>query len=142
MKIRTVYLSLLVALGVIAFQPNGADASRLYDADGNYIKGGSSVPFSMKLSCGECHVVSRWTRTGGRYERPGKDEFGDVGRTFLAEKTQLGSVSETYSVPYPRHGVTKGFHFQMGRNVPWDQVQKDFYKLPEFTSSPGMYGKY
>ena len=134
MKIRTVYLSVLVALGVIALLPMGAHSSPLRDADGNFIKADSNTPFSMKKSCGECHDISRWTLSGGRYERPGA-----TGRTFLAEKTHSG---ETYSVPYPQHGVTLGFHFQMGRNVPWDKVQKDFYKLPEFTSSPGMYGKY
>ena len=81
-------------------------------------------PYSPKQTCGFCHEYeSNWT---------------------LASKTHWnrdGSV-QTYDVPYPQHGVSAGYHFQQGRNISWDDTKQDFYHVPEFTSSAGMYGKY
>ena len=45
-------------------------------------------------------------------------------------------------IPYPKHGVSAGYHFQQGRNISWSDPQRSFYSLPGFTSSPGMFGKY
>ncbi|MBZ0155393.1 MAG: hypothetical protein K8I29_04155 [Alphaproteobacteria bacterium] len=50
------------------------------------------------------------------------------------------------SDPYPQHGVSAGYHFQQGRNVSWNSnnanAQRSFYKVQNFTSSTGMYGKF
>lgn len=108
----------------------------LTDANNAYIKTGTNIPYSPKLTCtpspaGTCHkgyaTVFNLTSV---YE-------SDI--AFATKDHGPGTPS--YQVPYPKHGVTAGYH-QMGRNVGWGAVQRDFYKLFAFTSSPGMYGKY
>ncbi|MBI5741353.1 MAG: hypothetical protein HZA16_11635 [Nitrospirae bacterium] len=92
----------------------------LKNASGGAIAPGSTTPYSPKATCGECH----------NYE---SDE--------MSVMKQQGS-NEAYDVPVPEHGVTAGYHFQQGRNLPWDSDQRSYYGLPAFTSSPGMAGKY
>ncbi|MFZ5997489.1 MAG: hypothetical protein ACOYW7_08380 [Nitrospirota bacterium] len=131
----------VVAIGLIGLSAEIAGAATLKDADGNGIQPGTSTPYSPKQTCGNCHVAGRpydkWTvlwdtmnLTGtGRYEM-------DV---ELVTKSHSG---ETYQVPAPKHGISAGYHFQQGRNVAWGNTQRNFYSLPGFTSSPGMYGKF
>jgi len=51
-----------------------------------------------------------------------------------------GAGTTPYAVPYPRHGISASYHFQQGRAAPWGSVQRNYYGLPDFTSSPGMFG--
>ena len=95
----------------------------LKDADGITVAVGSTTPYSPKQTCGTsaCH----------NYESD----------TALAVKNH-GTGLATYEVPYPQHGVTAGYHFQQGRNLDWNDAQREFFHQANFTSSGGMYGKY
>ena len=95
----------------------------MLDANGESVMV-SGKPYSPKMTCGKCH----------NYES----------HIDHAIKTQVRRSGEevSYSVPFPLHGVTAGYHFQQGRNLYWNQTARDYYKLASFTSSPGMYGKY
>lgn len=138
---RLLFLVLLILAGLIDVVPDLAQAATLKDADGNNIAAGSSTPYSPKQTCGNCHIAGqpydKWTvlwktlgLTGtGRYEM-------DIDRVT---KSHGGAE---YDVPYPKHGISAGYHFQQGKNVAWGDTQRNFYGLPAFTSSPGMYGKY
>jgi hypothetical protein len=93
----------------------------LKDAAGLDITVGSTTPYSPKQTCGVCH----------NYESD----------TAVAVKNH-GTGQATYEVPYPQHGVTAGYHFQQGRNLNWNDAQREFFHQANFTSSGGMYGKY
>lgn len=105
----------------------------LYDADGNSVQGGTNTPYSPKRTCGLCHpyetsniLYANKDHGPDSYSYPGENSGGMSG----------------YNVLYPEHGISAGFHFQQGRSTPWGDIQRDYYKLASFTSSPGMYGKY
>ena len=109
----------------------------LLDANGNYLNASSTAPYSPKQTCivGGCHgPLAAVHGVGNIYETNWE----------LAAKTQWSrdGVEISYEVPYPANGISAGYHFQQGRNVEWGAVQQDFYHVPEFTSSSGMYGKY
>ncbi len=133
-------LSVLAATGLIMSLGFEAYAYRLSDmvlrdANGVAIAPGSSTPYSPKQTCGavECHidmVKSYGMSSGNVYE----SDIGYAGKDH-------GAGTLPYTVPYPKHGVSAGFHFQKGRNIPWSRTQRDYYGLPDFTSSSGMYGK-
>lgn len=116
----------LIGLGVQAYAAHTGGNVQLRDAAGLAIGAGSTAPYSPKKTCGAagCHdYESAWD---------------------TAVKTQVNSsgAKVTYEVPYPQHGVSSGYHFQQGRNIDWDDAQRAVYKVANFTSSPGMYGKY
>jgi len=100
--------------------PHTSDIT-LMSAAGTTVSNG--VPYSPKQTCGTaaCH----------NYESS----------VALATKNN-GSGQPTYQVPYPQHGVTAGYHFQQGRNLSWDNAQREYFHQADFTSSGGMYGKY
>jgi dTDP-4-dehydrorhamnose 3,5-epimerase-like enzyme len=125
-KNRLWLLIALVAIGLIGYASIGFahEAVTLKDAAGNAIQGGSSTPYSPKQTCGGCHDYESDPVIISKHQR-----FAD-------------GTTESYNVIAPKHGVTKGFHFQQGRDVPWGDTQRNFYKVPGFTSSPGMWGKY
>jgi hypothetical protein len=127
-KNRLWLLIAIVAIGLIGMYAMPSDAAHpnvtLKDVDGNVIVGGSSVPYSPKKTCGECHNYESNPVTIAKHQR-----FAD-------------GTEESYNVIAPKNGVTAGFHSHQGRNVPWGDTQRNFYKLDGFTSSPGMYGKY
>ena len=109
---------------------------RLKDANGNNVTNG--VPYSPRMTCGttSCHQsIADSYGIGNIYE-------GNV--TANATKYHYYNVDHSYSynVPYPVHGVTAGYHFQQGRNHDWGDDQRNFYGVPSFTSSGGMWGKY
>ncbi len=110
----------------------------LRDADGNLITVGSNIPYSPKQTCGtgQCHDT-----IAARY---GLNNIYEHNTLYATKDHGTGSPSYTnpYDVPYPEHGVTAGFHFQQGRSTPWGDIQRNYYGLASFTSSPGMYGKY
>jgi hypothetical protein len=112
---------LLATTPTLAAHPGGDVPLR--SASGAVISAGSNVPMSPKQTCGGCHA----------YE-------GDPG-VAVKQQTVQGTAGTPYSVPYAQHGVSAGFHFQQGMNVPWGDTQRAFYGQPTFTSSPGMYGK-
>lgn len=135
MKTRNVWL-LLIAIAVVAvavgYAPPGYAAHStgvvvLKDAAGNAIVVGSSTPYSPKQSCGTtgCHNYESDVATVTKDHGPG---------------------TPAYNVLAPGHGVSASFHVQQGRNISWtsdnNNAQRSFYGLPNFTSSPGMYGKY
>lgn len=125
------FLTLMTAVGLAgaaattanALHPFGINVD-LRDANGALVSV-TGLPYSPKQTClTACHnYESHWT---------------------TATKTHLNrnGTAQSYDVPYPQHGVSAGYHFQQGKNVPWNATQQDFYHVPEFTSSPGMYGKY
>lgn len=96
----------------------------LLDADGNPVVAGSATPYSPKRTCGRCHA----------YESDPTQ--------VTKQQTVGGTANAPYDVKVPAHGVSAGFHFQQGMNVAWGDAQRSFYKVPSFTSSPGMIGKY
>ena len=131
-------LALAVGMGVLqgaalcAVHPD----VRLKAADGSDVTDG--VPYSPKQTCGltSCHAsIAQAYGIGNIYE-------GNVTANATKEHYYSGLHSYTDKVPYPVHGVTAGYHFQQGRNLDWGDVQREFYGLPSFTSSGGMYGKY
>ena len=106
----------------------------LRDGQGVPIVPGSNTPYSPKQTCGivGCHIdmVRSFGMTSGNiYE-------SDVAS---ATKDQ-GPGTSPYEDPYPRHGVSAGYHFQTGRNVPWGDTQRNYYRDLAFTGSPGMFG--
>jgi hypothetical protein len=120
------FMIALAAIGLIGYASLGYGAHTpgaviLKDADGLDIAPGSSTPYSPKQTCGVCH----------NYESD----------TAVAVKNH-GTGLPTYEVPYPKHGVTAGYHFQQGRNLDWGDAQREFFHQADFTSSGGMYGKY
>lgn len=140
-SMRWPLLLLLLAIGLLVAAPHLADAATLKDADGINIVPGTSTPYSPKQTCGNCHIGGRpydkWTVLWNTLALTG------TGRYEMDIDTAIKSHSgETYAVPYPKHGVSAGYHFQQGRNVSWGDTQRNFYGLAAFTSSPGMYGKY
>jgi hypothetical protein len=96
----------------------------LMDADGNPIVARSATPYSPKQTCGRCHT----------YESD---------PTIVSKQQTVGGVANApYDVRVPAHGASAGFHFQQGMNAAWGDTQRTFYRVPSFTSSPGMVGKY
>ena len=124
-KSRLLYFMIaLMAIGLIGYASPGYGAHTggdvpLLNADGAAVSG--STPYSPKQTCGVCH----------NYESD----------TAVAIKDH-GTGLPTYEVPYPKHGVTAGYHFQQGRNLDWGDAQREFFHQANFTSSGGMYGKY
>jgi hypothetical protein len=112
---------LLAAPGIAGAHPFDI---ALVDADGNPVVAGSATPYSPKQTCGRCHVY----------------ESDPVAVT--KQQTVAGTANPSYDVRVPSHGASAGFHFQQGMNVAWGDAQRSFYKVPSFTSSPGMVGKY
>lgn len=114
-----------VAVGLmgasISYAVHTGGSVTLKASDGTDIGVGSQTPYSPKQSCGVCH----------NYESD----------AALATKDH-GAGTASYQVPYPRHGVTAGYHFQQGRNLDWGDRQREYYHVPNFTSSGGMYGKH
>lgn len=135
MSIFMAVLSAVMLVGGAAFAAHTGGQVVLMDAAGNFISGGTTSAYSPKTTCGTtgCHAQYILNR--------GLSGLSNIyeGSPAVATKTQSGA---SYDVSYPQHGVTAGYHFQQGRNVPWGSTQKSYYGLPAFTSSPGMYGKY
>lgn len=142
----------LLALGSQAYAGDHPANVTLLDANGVDVAT-SGLPYSPKVTCSTgtpakfCH--------GGIASGVGSDNAyatgADAGREYVYEgswitatKTQFNrdGVKYSYDVPFPLHGVTAGYHFQQGRNIPWDDTQRAFYHVPEYTSSAGMYGKF
>ena len=96
----------------------------LKDVDGNTIMAGTNKVYSPKKTCGECHD----------YESGAAD--------VQKQQTVGGTANAPYNVKVATHGASAGYHFQQGMNVAWGDTQRTFYKVPSFTSSPGMVGKY
>ena len=126
----------LVLAGVVIIEVHAYPVSEivLRDVNGIAIVPGSSTPYSPKQTCGtvNCHVdmVRSFGLTSGNvYES---------GAAYAAK--DHGSGGSVYQVPYATHGVSAGYHFQSGRNASWSQVQRDYYQVPAFTSSPSLYG--
>jgi hypothetical protein len=144
MNIRKLWLLpiTILAIGlVIGFAPTAYAQvvhpdTPLLDASGNPIAVGSNTPYSPKQTCNSpaagCHTAA------DNMTKYGVSNFYEDGIGF-AVKVQTGA---TYTVPYPLHGVTAGYHFQQGRNLSWGEHQKEYYHVQLFTSSGGMYGKY
>lgn len=130
----------IAALGlVIGFAPPAYTAhpdTPLLDAAGVPIAVGSNTPYSPKMTCNSpaigCHTAA------DNMMKYGISNLYEDGIGFAA-KVQTGA---SYTVPYPLHGVTAGYHFQQGRSLSWGEHQKEYYHVPQFTSSGGMYGKY
>lgn len=169
MKKTIRYLAVAGTIGLLSFGSqaygahSGGDVS-LRDVDGLAIdaSGGSTAPYSPKQTCARlCHpdAASADPAEVAFANSPycadplhaadcaaGVDYTGhDYESDFaLAAKTQINRNGDvrSYNVPYPQHGVSSGYHFQQGRNMPWIQDQRDYYHQAEFTSSSGMYGKY
>jgi len=110
----------------------------LKDRDGNLVAG-TTNPYSPKTTCGttSCHdsIATDEGLSGNIYE-------SDVAYAVKDHGTGSPSYGSPYSVPYPLHGVTAGYHFQQGLNHSYGDRQRSFYGLASFTSSAGMYGKY
>jgi hypothetical protein len=123
-KSLLLFVMLLLVTGLAGYASH-ADAAHsagpvtLKDADGNTVSG--TTPYSPKQTCGVCH-----------------DYESDIA---VAVKDH-GAGTPSYEVPYPKHGVTAGYHFQQGRNNDWGDAQREFYHQAEFTSAGGMWGKY
>ncbi len=135
-----VFLALLFMGGVVtAPLAWGHSDVLLKDKNGNWV-GNSGEPYSPKVTCSAngCHDTLAYIKfqlDNTIYESSATNATKDHG-------PGSPSYGSAYKVPYPLHGVTAGYHFQQGRNVSWGDVQRDYYGLPSFTSSPGMYGKY
>ena len=112
----------------------------LRDANGNFVSA-TGNPYSPKWTCNVVGCHSGFARDYGLESA----DFIYESDLALARKDH-GPGTPVYEVPYPLHGVSAGFHFQQGRNISWnsdnDNAQRRYYGLPDFTSSPGMYGKY
>lgn len=120
---------MLIGYATVGLAAHTGGIVTLKDAAGNAITGGASVPYSPKKTCAStegCHVNS------------GVSAYESHATTVTK---QQGSGT-SYDVSVPGHGVTAGYHFQQGLNVPWGATQRTYYSLPSFTSSPGMAGKY
>ncbi len=133
-KTKLWLLIALTAIGLIGLMPQAyaahtGGAVTLKSAAGAAIQGGSSVPYSPKMTCAStdgCHVTA------------GISDYESHATTVTK---QQGSGA-AYDVSVPGHGVTAGYHFSQGMNLPWGATQRTYYALPSFTSSPGMYGKF
>jgi hypothetical protein len=122
---------LLVGLGMawLLALPRSASAEHpfevvLMDVDGNPITAGSAKPYSPKQTCGQCHT------------------YESDPASVTKQQTVGGMANAPYDVKVATHGASAGYHFQQGMNVAWGDAQRNFYKVPTFTSSPGMVGKY
>ncbi|MCX7793177.1 MAG: hypothetical protein N2257_02040 [Thermodesulfovibrionales bacterium] len=122
MKLVCWLISLIVLSGTIFGASEGMAAHpdvALRDADGNLIQPGSNIPYSPKQTCGtsQCHdtIASRY----------GLNNIYEHGVLYAQKDHGSGSPSYTnpYSVLYPEHGITSGFHFQQGRDVPWGDTE-------------------
>ncbi len=129
------FLMLLMAgLVIVEVQAYPIADMVLRDANGVPIVPGSNTPYSPKQTCGSvaCHIdmVRSFGLTSGTvYESEPASAVKDH-----------GPGTTPYQVPYPMHGVSAGYHFQTGRNASWSQTQRDYYQVPDFTSSPSLYG--
>ncbi|OGW18745.1 MAG: hypothetical protein A2072_01705 [Nitrospirae bacterium GWC1_57_7] len=97
---------------------------------------GTSVPYSPKQTCAP--------NSAGGCHKSYVDFFGldNIYESHIGQaRKDHGPGTASYLVPYPQHGVTAGYH-QMGRNMTWGDIQRNYYGLFAFTSSSGMYGKY
>ena len=139
-QISLLFIAMIIALSCLVLLPHyqafAGHEIYLRDVNGTPVTVGGNTPYSPKQTCGmaSCHidmVKSFGLSSGNIYES---------GMGF-AQKDH-GPGSSSYSVPYPLHGVSAGFHFQKGRSTPWGQIQRNYYNAPEFSSSPGMYGKF
>src|SRR5208283_5820418 len=115
----------------------GHDEVILRDANGVPVEGTQNA-YSPRRTCGlngSCHgdTVAYDYNINNIYE----DQLG-----YALQDNGPGTPA--YNLPYPMHGVSAGFHSQMGRNISWNSnnndAQRHFYQLPDFTSSPGSYG--
>ncbi|MEW6118387.1 MAG: hypothetical protein AB1553_16050, partial [Nitrospirota bacterium] len=136
----------IVHSDVFAYPAGGLDgtgphAAVFRDAAGMPVRPGSATPYSPKQTCGlssvngtNCHIdiaKSFGLSSGNTYES---------GIGYAVKDDGAGTAS--YSVPYPLQGISAGFHFQQGRDVPWGTLQRSYYGQPGFTGSPGVYGGY
>jgi hypothetical protein len=127
------FLLLSVPAAFAALHPGGDVDMR--DVNGELVTV-SGKPYSPKMTCGSA------TSTCHNMINPGGHNYESDPGTATKSHFRRSGEEVTYGVPYPEHGVTAGYHFQQGRNLYWNQTSRDYYKLPNFTSSPGMYGKY
>ncbi len=132
-------VSIVVLFVLVVFLEMTAFAAHevyIRDINGTPVTIGGNTPYSPKQTCGlvNCHVdmVKSFGLTSGN--------IYESGTGFAAKDDGTGTAS--YSSPYPLHGVSAGFHFQTGKNVPWGRTQRDYYNVPGNTSSPGMYGNF
>lgn len=88
--------------------------------------------YSPKQTCGKCHKYEN-VNAGGAY---------DLSGTSISKTQRIDGVPHSYSVKAATTGVTSGYHFSQGMNEPWDDNWRGYFSLPEFTSSPGMIGKF
>ncbi|MBI4516035.1 MAG: PKD domain-containing protein [Deltaproteobacteria bacterium] len=51
-----------------------------------------------------------------------------------------GAGSPAYAVPFARHGISAGYHFQQGRDAQSGEAPRNYFRLPGFASSHGMFG--
>ena len=108
----------------------------LRDSNGAPIVPGSNTPYSPKQTCGTvgCHIdmVRSFGMTSGNIYESGP----------APQPRTTARVAFVLCTPYPEHGVSAGYHFQSGNNMPWGELQRNFYQDLAFTSSPGLYGRY
>lgn len=152
MKINKLWLLIAVAaIGLVGYASIGFAAHpdvTLKDVDGAAISSGSSVPYSPKQTCGGCHIancVQPSVDNPKGYCTTQQSVLSDYESdpvTIAKHQRFADGTEESYNVTAPKHGVTSGFHSHQGRSVTWGDTQRNYYKVPGFTSSPGMYGKY
>lgn len=142
----SLFLIVLVAIGLIGYVSVGYAAHpdvTLKDGSGTSVAG-TTNPYSPKQTCAGCHF---YDLSGNKaFVTTQTSDFSDYEKTVAYATKDHGagspSYSSPYSVPYPLHGVSAGYHFQQGRNMNWGDTQRTFYGQASFTSSGGMYGKY
>lgn len=140
----------IAAIGLVGLYAVPSDAVHpdvpLKDVDGNPIPQGSNVPYSPKQTCSGCHFdCDNDPSNGIAYCTTQTNNFKDYEdniATATKQQTVKGIAYPSYEVKYPKSGVSAGFHFHQGRNVPWGDVQRNYYGVQSFTLSGGMYGKY
>lgn len=142
---KKLFLSIMFAGVAILLVGRSAMAHPLVvlrDKNGIAVDGGTN-PYSPKVTCGvvDCHQVM----ADGAYpaDQPQMDNlYESHWNTAVKSHVNRNGEIQSYSVPYPEHGVTTSYHVQMGRNDSWNDTQRDYYDLEEFTSSSGHYGRY
>jgi len=135
---------LVVSQASAATDPNFVHPAVTLRDHNNGIAAGTGLPYSPKNSCGlaSCHDYMAFNAGvdnvyESHWDVAAKMQWNRVGSTGNRDGVEI-----SYAIPYPQHGVSAGYHFQQGRNIPWGGNQQDFYHVPEFTSSAGMFGKY
>lgn len=119
-----------------AVQLRGFDGAPLSGAD-------RDVPYSPKQTCvlgpeGSCHHNSYAKTVDGNLDNVYESHWDTAAKSHW----NRNGAEVSYNVPYAQHGISASYHVQMGMNTPWGDLQREYYDLYEFTSSPGHYGGY